>query len=619
MSFISDDDIQKVREATDIVQIIGERAPVRQKGRDFWCCCPFHNEKTPSCKIDPATQLWHCFGCGEGGDVFGFVMKSEDLSFPEAVRYLADRAHVEIHESAGGISTSEKGRLREVCKNTCDFYHMQLMRNPSKGAASARSYLASRGFGGEVPKRWKLGFAPGRGALVNHLRKQGFTFDEMIKANVAVERSGRVSDRFYDRVMFPIFDAQGECIAFGGRVIGEGEPKYLNSQETPLFHKSNVLYGLDKAKASMTATGTAIVVEGYTDVIALHESGITNAVATLGTALTIQHIRQLSRHASKRIVYLFDGDAAGQRAADRALEFINQDMTPEAGKTQIELCAVTLPDNLDPAEFVARDGAQALRDFVANAKPLLLYGIDRRLAQYDLASPEGRTRAFADALSILAPIKDSLLAKDYAVQLAGRLQVREADALTALAALKPARKTEADSQQGTARQQTQQASKRLNESQKSRIRTERTLLALLAQDPAGALESADVLVSTTWHDDASSRIAKKLLDLLSDDPQTSAASLVSGISASIPESARILTSIQVPEGAKPQEWRHYLIEELQIGDLEQSVASMNATLRSNDISSEDQEIIFHTLVDVQNQLNAKRASHQPPWLANDAL
>ena len=188
MSFISDDDIQRVREATDIVQIIGERAPVRQKGRDFWCCCPFHNEKTPSCKIDPATQLWHCFGCGEGGDVFGFVMKSEDLSFPEAVRYLAERAHVEIQESGGGVSSSEKGRLREICASTCEFYHMQLMRNPSSGASEARSYLASRGFGGEVPKRWKLGFAPGRGALVNHLSKQGFKFDEMIKANVAVER-----------------------------------------------------------------------------------------------------------------------------------------------------------------------------------------------------------------------------------------------------------------------------------------------------------------------------------------------------------------------------------------------------------------------------------------------
>ena len=415
--------------------------------------------------------------------------------------------------------------------------------------------------------------------------------------------------------MFPIFDAQGECIAFGGRVIGDGEPKYLNSQETPLFHKSNVLYGLNKAKASMTATGTAIVVEGYTDVIALHESGIANAVATLGTALTIQHIRQLSRHASKRIVYLFDGDAAGQRAADRALEFIDQDMTPEAGKTQIELCAVTLPDNLDPAEFVARDGAKALQGLVAEAKPLLLYGIDRRLAKYDLASPEGRTRAFADALSILAPIKNSLLAKDYAIQLAGRLQVREADALAALAELKPLRRVAQVEQLDATQNGQSQERRKLNESQKSRIRTERTLLALLVQDPSSALESADVLVSTTWHDGIAERISRKLLDLLSDDPQASAASLVSGIASTIPESARILTSVQVPEGAKPHDWRNYLIEELQIGDLEESVVSMNATLRAKDTSAEDQELIFHTLVDVQNQLNAKRANHQPPWLA----
>ena len=172
----------------------------------------------------------------------------------------------------------------------------------------------------------------------------------MIEANVATRgRDGRLRDRFFNRVMFPISDIQGDCIAFGGRVIGKGEPKYLNSQETPIFHKSQVLYGLDKAKAAMASTGDAVVVEGYTDVIALHEGGIENVVATLGTALTLRHIRILSRHASKRIVYLFDGDAAGQRAADRALQFVDDSMTPEAGKSRIEVCAVTLPDNLDPA------------------------------------------------------------------------------------------------------------------------------------------------------------------------------------------------------------------------------------------------------------------------------
>ena len=363
---ISDEDINKVREATDIVALFSERVPLRQRGREYWCCCPFHNEKTPSCKIDPSTQLWHCFGCGEGGDAFGFVMKADDLSFPDAIRYLADRAHVDIHETgATRMPQSRKARLRKVCEATDEFYHAQLMRGKSKEAAAARSYLSGRNFGGDVPKKWHLGFAPGRQALVRHLSSLGFAPDEMIDANVAVQRDGgRINDRFYNRVMFPINDPQGECIAFGGRVIGDGEPKYLNSQETPLFHKSNVLYGLDKAKKAMAASGIAIVVEGYTDVIALHENGIENAVATLGTALTIQHVRLISKHASKRIVYLFDGDAAGQRAADRALGFINEDMTPEAGKARVELCAVTLPDDLDPADFVAKRGADELTTLV---------------------------------------------------------------------------------------------------------------------------------------------------------------------------------------------------------------------------------------------------------------
>ena len=393
---ISEEDIQKVREASDLVAIIGERTPVKQRGRDFWCCCPLHNEKTPSFKIDPVLQLWHCFGCNEGGDVFGFLMKTEDLSFPEAVRKLAERAHIDIADTGGrgGVPSSKKARLKAVCEATATFYHTQLMRNPDADAAAARSYLAGRGLGGDVPRRWRLGFAPGRGQLVRHLSAQGFSAEEMVEANVAMkDRGGKLRDRFFNRVMFPIGDAQGECIAFGGRVIGKGEPKYLNSQETPVFHKSQVLYGLDHAKAAMAAMGVAVVVEGYTDVIALHEAGIGNAVATLGTALTMRHIRLLARHAQHKIVYLFDGDEAGQRAADRALGFIDDSMTPEAGRAKVELAAVTLPDNLDPAEFVGARGADALRELIARAQPLLKYGIERRLAAHDLGSAEGRSRA----------------------------------------------------------------------------------------------------------------------------------------------------------------------------------------------------------------------------------
>ena len=613
---ISDEDIQKVREATDIVALFGERVPVRQRGRDFWCCCPFHNEKTPSCKIDPSTQLWHCFGCGEGGDVFGFVMKLDDVSFPDAVRSLAERAHVDIHETgANRVSSSRKQRLRDVCAATDEFYHAQLMRGKSSEAESARSYLASRGLGGQIPKKWHLGFAPGRMSLVRYLSSLGFSGDEMTTANVAlVGADGRLRDRFFNRVMFPINDPQGECIAFGGRVIGAGEPKYLNSQETPLFHKSSVLYGLDKAKGAMTNTGTAIIVEGYTDVIALHESGICNAVATLGTALTIQHIRLISRHASKRIVYLFDGDAAGQRAADRALEFIDESMTPEAGKTRIELAAVTLPDNLDPADFVAEYGGDALRELVAEAKPLIAYGIDRRLERHDLDSAEGRTRALADALSVLAPIKASLLAKDYAVQLAGRLRLREQDVLDALSAVKPPRTYNRDDRQaseGAGSPRPAQAPIALTQAERSRRRFERRLISLLAQNPDLALEYLNALAQTQWHDPANAQLADLVLGVLEENPAASPAQIIAAASSAAPRAAGALTSATFSEGENRHATIAYLVEELEIGDMENTLSSMNAQLKSDStMSADDRELMFAAVVELQNSVNRKRAAHK---------
>ena len=363
MAGIPEDDIRRVREASDLVSIAGERVVLRQRGRDFWGCCPFHNEKSPSFKIDPSTQLWHCFGCGEGGDAFSFVMKLDDIGFVDAVRELARRAGIQITEAPGAaMNRGKKARLKEVCNASAEFFHTQLMRGRGPKVDEARSYLAGRDLGGEVPKKWQLGFAPGSGSLVAYLSSKGFKAKEMIEANVAVEgRGGGARDRFYERIMFPIRDVDGDVIAFGGRVVGKGEPKYLNSQETPIFHKSEVLFGLDKAKAAMASTGVAIICEGYTDVIMMHEAGVTNVVATLGTALTVQHIRVLSRHAKHKIVYLFDGDEAGQRAADRAARFIDESMLPEAGRKQVDLCAVTLPDNLDPADFVVQREAKPFR------------------------------------------------------------------------------------------------------------------------------------------------------------------------------------------------------------------------------------------------------------------
>ena len=611
---ISEEDIQKVREASDLVAIVGERVPLRQRGRDFWCCCPFHSEKTPSCRIDAASQYWHCFGCGEGGDVFSFIMKIDDVSFPDAVRQLAERAHIDIQETGSrGASTSKKARLRDVCAETAAFYHLQLMRGKSSEAQAARTYLSGRSLGGEVPKRWMLGFAPGKQALVRHLSQKGFTYDEMVEANVAARgNDGRVRDRFFNRIMFPIFDPQGACIAFGGRVVGKGEPKYLNSQETPLFHKSNVLYGLDKAKNALTATGVAIIVEGYTDVIALHEAGVQNAVATLGTALTIQHIRLISRYASKRIVYLFDGDAAGQRAADRALGFIDEDMTPEAGKSRIELTAVTLPDDLDPADFVAQRGADELRAYLDQAQPLISYGIERRLAANDLSSAEGRTRALADALSVLAPIKDSLLAKEYAVQLAGRLKMREQDVLESLKALVPPRRYENAGDQEQPEAPVREVQPQLNETELNRRRFERELLALSAKSPLLALEHADALAQTQWHEMVHAQIAEALLDVLAEDPAATTAKIVSAASRVQPRAASVLTSTTTSADDE-RAIMQFLVDELAIGDMEDAIASLKAQLTHQPTMPEDErELMFQSVVELQKNVTRKRADHKLP-------
>lgn len=633
---ISDEDIQKVREASDIVSVIDERVPLKQRGRDFWCCCPFHNEKTPSCKVDSALQLFHCFGCGEGGDVFAFIMKAEDLTFPEAVEKLADRAHIELHYKKGksvGASGSYKARLKAVCKETADFYHTQLMRGKGEDHNAARHYLSSRDLGGEVPRRWNLGFAPGRGELVRYLSGKGFKPKELLDANVAVERDGKLRDRFYNRIMFPINDVQGDCIAFGGRVVGKGEPKYLNSQETPVFHKSEVLYGLDHAKAALASSGTAIVVEGYTDVIALSESGVKNVVATLGTALTLRHIRILSRHAQKRIVYLFDGDEAGQRAADRALSFIDESMTPEAGRTKIELCAITLPDNLDPADFVEARGAQALLSLIEEAKPLLQYGIERRLARYDLRTAEGRSAALSDALSILAPIKDSLLAKDYAIQIAGKVRAREQDVIDQLKRLKPVRMREEgssvsqpqkmgayevpsnNSQAVSAGQLPSSGAhfrKQLTQTELNRRKFEREFLSLCAQHPKVALQQAEALAQTQWHDGLHALLAQSILETLSRDPHASAAQIVSEANRAHPSAASVLTSGVRQSSADFASLGVFLAEELGISDAEDAIAALRQQLASSDtMSNEEYETLFESVVAMQKTLTARRAAHKP--------
>ena len=423
---ITDEDKEKVRQATDFVQLVAETVELRQRGQEFWGCCPFHGEKSPSFKVNPNTGLWHCFGCGEGGDVFSYVQKRENLDFPDAIRFLADRAGIELSEERGGRRGPRRNRLIDCLAEAQSFYATMLMRGRGEGPDAARAYFGSRGFGGDVCRRWGVGYAPGRGALVSDLRSCGFSASEMIAADLALDRGGRPVDRFFDRVMFPINDEQGRPIAFGGRVIGpkKDTAKYVNTRDTAVFNKGKHLFAYDRAKETMAATGEAIVCEGYTDVISMHENGFTNAVAALGTAFRLDHIKLMERQRVNRIICMFDGDAAGQRAAERAVQFID--------KTTAELRCVVLPDNQDPMEFLSAHPADELRPLLDAARPLMDFVFEKRLAGVDLGNPGARVAALESMAKVLAPLKKSVVMPEYAARLADALKMEVDDVKLAI-------------------------------------------------------------------------------------------------------------------------------------------------------------------------------------------
>jgi DNA primase len=618
---IGEDDIRRVRDATDIVTFISERIVLKQRGREFWGCCPFHNEKTASFKVDPTSQFYHCFGCGEGGDVFKFLMKTENIDFPDAVRALAQRANIELAEERGTAPRGKKARLLAVCEETASFYHHQLMRVKSPDADAARDYLAGRGMGGGIPREWQIGFAPGRSSLVRHLQQKGFARDELVGANVAlVSDSGQreLRDRFFNRIMFPIGDLQGRPIAFGGRIIKQGEPKYLNSSETLLFHKRDNLFAIDKAKAAMTAGGSAIVVEGYTDVIAMHAAGFTNTVATLGTALTPQHLKLLSRFTS-RVVLLFDGDEAGRRAADRAADLISVVVAGESNY-KADLFVAMLPGAADPADFCAAEGAEAMKTVLDEAVPLLRFALDRRLTPWDLARPEQRIRALDDVVRLLVPVKGTLLAAEYLNYLADVFATDYQVVAAALEKAKPLpvyKTADADEQTASAAGVVGQASGAKSSSPSSRdlLTTrisafERELLFLYIERPEVRVRVGEAFGRITWSDKRHEAIATALLNFAADeDPDV----LLSRLIAHMPDASSILSGVRLPEfaGVPPERMAGMLMFNIKEGQLKQEIRDENARLRRlGEGSDAERDELFRHIAELQQELNGIRKKYR---------
>lgn len=420
--------IQELLARVDIVDVVQRYVTLKKAGANYSACCPFHSEKTPSFTVSPSKQFYHCFGCGAHGSAIGFVMQYAGLGFIDAVEDLASHAGMTVPRDAPerhARETARKAPLTDLMAQAMKFYRDQLKQSPK-----AIDYLKGRGLSGEIAARFGLGYAPDEW---QGLQKIFPAYDDQALVEcglVIVNEQGRRYDRFRDRIMFPILDARGNVIGFGGRVIGEGEPKYLNSPETPIFEKGRELYGLVQARKAIHEYDTVIVVEGYMDVVGLAQLGVHNVVAALGTATTGMHVQKLLKQAN-RVVFCFDRDSAGDRAARRAMENSLEHLVD--GKS-IEI--LQMPGNQDPDEFIRERGREAFERLVANATRLSEYLVREVRKNISLATAEGRASLIEEAKPLLQKISAPILRVQLTKEIAALAQMSQAE-VEAQCGLKP--------------------------------------------------------------------------------------------------------------------------------------------------------------------------------------
>jgi DNA primase len=429
---IPSETIEQIAAGNDIVEVIGSYFPLKRAGANFKALCPFHQEKTPSFIVSPSRQTFHCFGCGAGGSVFRFVMEYEHLDFPAAVRKLATRAGITIVEERGAADEDRqhetRRKLLKLHAEAAEWFHENLTKRDI--GESARTYLKRRGITGEIAKRWQLGYAPDEwDAFGSWARGKGYDTRELVASGLVKTKDDdqtsnlnpRTSyDRFRGRIMFPICNDVGEVIAFSGRLLKdeEGAAKYLNSPETPLFRKGNVLFGLHKSKRALIEANCAIVCEGQLDLISLFEAGITNVVAPQGTAFTENQARILKRFADE-VVLCFDSDAAGAKAAERSLDALLEN--------DFIVMVVELPPGEDPDSLVRRDGKEQFEKRVANARDFFDYWIEREIASIDLTSMGAKIQAARKLAATVSRLHDPVLRGEVVNKASARLGVAPAD------------------------------------------------------------------------------------------------------------------------------------------------------------------------------------------------
>ena len=421
-------DIDRVREASDLVDLISEVTKVKKSGRSYTAICPFHEEKTPSMSVDRARGLYHCFGCGKGGDVFTFVEETQGVDFGEAIEFLARKAGITlVRDPEDAKRRGKRGAAVEAIRRAIDFYHQRLKKAPEAGPA--RAYLRSRGYGVDLIDDWRLGFAGvDWDTLTKDLKAGGVADQAMLDGGLSRRGHHGLFDVFRGRLMFPIHDLRGDAVGFGARKIDEINPevtnnpdaKYVNSADSIVYHKAQVLFGLHQARRSMDHDNPAVVVEGYTDVIAMHQAGIESAVATCGTALGEGHFDLLRRFADK-VVLAFDSDEAGVKAALRG------DELESPFRLDLDLRVAVMPDGLDPADLAQEGRHDELVKAVASARPLLEHRIEYEVSRHDLSGPEGRARALHAAAGQVRRVSDPIARREYSRFVARHVGVDLAD------------------------------------------------------------------------------------------------------------------------------------------------------------------------------------------------
>lgn len=411
---------EEVRKAADIIEIIGQYVQLKKRGQNYIGLCPFHSERSPSFTVNQDKQIYHCFGCGRGGDVFSFWMEYHNLSFPQSLKDLAERYNIELPRYGGLRDEREKAELRELLFKTnglaADYFHTVLVRSPE--GKLGRDYFSRRGISRETISKFKLGYAVNKwDGLSSYLRTKNISLDAGAKAGLLVsKKDGGYYDHFRGRIIFPILDLNHQVIGFGGRILDDSLPKYINTPETPLYHKGYSLYGLDSAFRNIRQEGLAIIVEGYMDMLALRQHGISNVVATLGTAFTSNQIRRLKGY-TKEVIVLFDPDDAGREAALKSFPlFLNEGVSAKV---------LVLPQGEDPDSFVNRCGADEFRELLKGAVPIFDFYLDQAVAHMD-ASVDGRIKLLSEVLPIFMDVESGATRLLYAHRLSEKADINEA-------------------------------------------------------------------------------------------------------------------------------------------------------------------------------------------------